>query len=109
MSSPSLATPNYVNPESIAHRVIVVSILGAVITIPICSMRIYTKRTILKSFGWDDCKSLTVAPLDEVRCADWALDAIILATVRLRYGLIVCPADRSTVLSFWIFHIDLLS
>lgn len=48
-------------PESIAHRVIIVSTLGAVIAIPICLVRLYTKRVILRTLGWDDCKHLSRA------------------------------------------------
>lgn len=59
MPAPPGTVVNFDNPESIAHRVIVISVLGAVIAIPICLVRLYTKRTILRNFGWDDCEQLT--------------------------------------------------
>jgi hypothetical protein len=34
----------------------VISVLGAAIAIPICLLRLYTKRRILRNFGLDDCK-----------------------------------------------------
>ncbi|UPX19597.1 uncharacterized protein EKO05_0009855 [Ascochyta rabiei] len=54
MPPPPGVVSNFNDPESIAHRVIVVSVLGAVITIPICLVRLYTKHRILRNFGWDD-------------------------------------------------------
>jgi hypothetical protein len=56
MPPPPGVTPNFDNPESIAHRVVVISVLGAAIAIPICLLRLYTKRRILRNFGLDDCK-----------------------------------------------------
>jgi hypothetical protein len=58
MPAPPGVIANFDNPESIAHRVIIISALGAVIAIPICLVRLYTKRAILRTFGWDDCKLL---------------------------------------------------
>lgn len=58
MPAPPGVIANFDNPESIAHRVIIVSGLGAVIAIPICLVRLYTKRTILRTFGWDDCEQI---------------------------------------------------
>lgn len=57
---PPGVVPNFDNPESIAHRVIIISVLGAVIGIPLCLIRLYTKRRILRNFGWDDCKKFLV-------------------------------------------------
>lgn len=62
MPPPPGVTPNFDNPESIAHRVIIVSVLGAVITIPICAIRLYTKRFILENVGWEDY-SIVIATL----------------------------------------------
>ncbi|KAF2131230.1 hypothetical protein P153DRAFT_287580 [Dothidotthia symphoricarpi CBS 119687] len=62
MPPPPGVTPNFDNPESIAHRVIIVSVLGAAITIPICLIRLYTKRYILRNVGWDDY-SIVVATI----------------------------------------------
>jgi hypothetical protein len=56
MPAPPGLIANFDNPESIAHRVIIISVLGAVIAIPICLVRLYTKRAILRTFGWDDCE-----------------------------------------------------
>jgi len=42
--------------ESIAYRVIIASVLGPVIAIPLCIVRLYTKRYILRNTGYDDCK-----------------------------------------------------
>lgn len=56
MPPPAGVIANFDDPESIAHRVIIVSVLGAVIAIPICFVRLYTKRAILRTFGWDDCE-----------------------------------------------------
>ncbi|KAL1596133.1 hypothetical protein SLS59_008124 [Nothophoma quercina] len=54
MPAPPGVAANFDNPESIAHRVIIISVLGAVFAIPICLVRLYTKRRILRNFGWDD-------------------------------------------------------
>ncbi|KAH6637376.1 hypothetical protein C7974DRAFT_140301 [Boeremia exigua] len=54
MPTPPGVVANFDNPESIAHRAVVVSVLGAAIAIPICLIRMYTKRCILKNLGWDD-------------------------------------------------------
>lgn len=56
MPAPPDVTPNFENPESIAYRVIVASVLGPVITIPICLLRLYTKRCILRLVSYDDRK-----------------------------------------------------
>ncbi|KAF2676341.1 hypothetical protein K458DRAFT_239429, partial [Lentithecium fluviatile CBS 122367] len=40
--------------ESIAYRVIIASVIGPVITIPICVLRLYTKRYLLRLIGFDD-------------------------------------------------------
>ncbi|KAF2177982.1 hypothetical protein K469DRAFT_601172 [Zopfia rhizophila CBS 207.26] len=45
---PPGVTPNFDRPESIAYRVIFAFVLGPVITIPICLLRLYTKRCILR-------------------------------------------------------------
>lgn len=55
MPPPSGVVANFDHPESIAHRVIIVSVLGAVIALPICLVRLYTKRYILRNLDWDDC------------------------------------------------------
>ncbi|KAF1835918.1 hypothetical protein BDW02DRAFT_264401 [Decorospora gaudefroyi] len=47
-------TPNFKDPESIASRLIIASVVGPVITIPLCIVRFYTKRYILRNTGWDD-------------------------------------------------------
>ncbi|EDU48056.1 conserved hypothetical protein [Pyrenophora tritici-repentis Pt-1C-BFP] len=44
--------------ESIAYRVIIASVLGPVVAIPLCVVRLYTKRYILRNTGYDDCKQL---------------------------------------------------
>lgn len=54
MPPPPGVTPNFDNPESIAHRVIIASVLGPVIAIPFCLLRLYTKQWILRQVGWDD-------------------------------------------------------
>ncbi|KAH9863557.1 hypothetical protein J1614_009489 [Plenodomus biglobosus] len=55
MPPPPGVVPNFDNPtESIADRVIIVAVVGAVLTIPICLVRLYTKRFILRNVGWDD-------------------------------------------------------
>lgn len=56
MPAPPGVIANFDDPESIAHRVIIISVLGAAVAIPICSVRLYTKRRILQNFGWDDCE-----------------------------------------------------
>lgn len=56
MPPPPGVTPNFDDPESIAHRVVAISVLGAAIAIPVCLLRLYTKRRILRNFGWDDCE-----------------------------------------------------
>jgi len=50
-------TPNFENPESIAYRVIIVAVIGPLLTIPICALRLYTKRNFLRAVGLDDCGS----------------------------------------------------
>ncbi|KAF2820097.1 hypothetical protein CC86DRAFT_374790 [Ophiobolus disseminans] len=52
--APFGVTPNFANPESIAYRVIIACILGPAIAIPICIIRLYTKRYILRNTGYDD-------------------------------------------------------
>ncbi|KAF2853633.1 hypothetical protein T440DRAFT_312956 [Plenodomus tracheiphilus IPT5] len=55
MPPPPGVVPNFDNPtESIAHRVIIVAVIGAVLTIPLCLTRLYTKHFILRNVGWDD-------------------------------------------------------
>ena len=56
MPPPPGVIANFDSPESIAHRVIIIAVLGAVIAIPVCLVRLYTKRAILRTFGWDDCE-----------------------------------------------------
>lgn len=51
---PPGVVPNFVNPESIAYRVVIASVLGPTIAIPICAVRLYTRRYILQSVGYDD-------------------------------------------------------
>ncbi|KAH8728278.1 hypothetical protein GQ44DRAFT_702086 [Phaeosphaeriaceae sp. PMI808] len=51
---PPGVSSNFQNPESIAYRVIIVSVLGPIIAIPICILRLYTKRYILQNTGYDD-------------------------------------------------------
>ncbi|USP75496.1 hypothetical protein yc1106_02770 [Curvularia clavata] len=46
----SMSTPG----ESIAYRVIIVSVLGPVLAIPLCAIRVYTKLRILRNTGYDD-------------------------------------------------------
>lgn len=48
--------PNFENPESIAYRVMIIAVFGPVIAIPVCCVRIYTKRCILQNLGFDDCE-----------------------------------------------------
>lgn len=52
---PPGVTPNFINPESIGYRIIVVSVLFPAITIPIVLLRLYTKRYILGVVHPDDC------------------------------------------------------
>jgi hypothetical protein len=40
--------------ESIAYRVIIVSVLGPALAIPLCAIRVYTKLRILRNTGYDD-------------------------------------------------------
>ncbi|KAJ8116400.1 hypothetical protein OPT61_g2171 [Boeremia exigua] len=54
MPAPPGIVANFDHPESIAHRVIIVSVLGAAIATPTCIVRLYTKRHILKNLDWDD-------------------------------------------------------
>ncbi|KAH7067116.1 hypothetical protein FB567DRAFT_259816 [Paraphoma chrysanthemicola] len=54
LPAPPGIEPNFENPESIAYRVIIVAVIGPVIAIPICGLRLYTKRYILRNTGWDD-------------------------------------------------------
>lgn len=53
---PPGAIPKFHDPESIAYRVIIVSVLGPVVAIPLCVLRLYTKRYILRNTGYDDCE-----------------------------------------------------
>jgi hypothetical protein len=78
---PSPITPNFATPESIAYRVIVASVLGPVIAIPICAIRLYTKRYILRNTGYDDCESDYTST--SVHIAHNVIDAIVLATVSI--------------------------
>ncbi|ORY09604.1 hypothetical protein BCR34DRAFT_368527 [Clohesyomyces aquaticus] len=48
------ALPHDGKPESIAYRVIIVAAVGPAITIPICLLRFYTKRSILRLVTIDD-------------------------------------------------------
>ncbi|CAA9960528.1 hypothetical protein PTMSG1_03930 [Pyrenophora teres f. maculata] len=48
--------------ESIAYRVIIASVLGPVVAIPLCVVRLYTKRYILRNTGYDDY-AITIATL----------------------------------------------
>jgi hypothetical protein len=78
---PPGVTPNFHNPESIAYRVIVASVLGPVVAIPLCILRLYSKRYVLRNTGYDDCEyDVERAYLVQ---ADVLLDAIALATVGL--------------------------
>jgi len=77
---PPGVTPNFTNPESIAYRIIIASVLGPVITIPICIVRLYTKKYILRNVGYDDCETKYI--FVSMVHADHVLDAIVLATVR---------------------------
>lgn len=45
--------------ESIAYRVIIPSVLGPVVALPLCGIRMYTKLYILRNTGYDDCKQST--------------------------------------------------
>jgi hypothetical protein len=56
VSPPPGIVPNFDNPESIAYRLIVVSVVGPVVTIPMCGLRLYTNRRILRLEIWDDCE-----------------------------------------------------
>jgi hypothetical protein len=55
---PPGVTPNFTNPDSIGYQLIVVNVLLPAITIPLCALRLYTKRYILKTVHLDDCMSL---------------------------------------------------
>src|SRR5438874_1454960 len=84
---PPGVTPNFDNPESIAYRVILASLLGPIIAIPICLVRLYTKRYILRLVTNDDCESLSIQQF-----LSWliiAVDCITLATVCMNYH--ICP------------------
>jgi hypothetical protein len=52
---PPGVVPNFANPESIGYRFILVSVLFPTIAIPICGLRLYTKRYILRAINLDDC------------------------------------------------------
>ena len=52
-------TPNFVNPQSIGYRLIIVAAICPAITLTFLSLRIYTKRWILRQFLLDDCKLIS--------------------------------------------------
>ncbi|KAH7339211.1 hypothetical protein BKA66DRAFT_544228 [Pyrenochaeta sp. MPI-SDFR-AT-0127] len=51
---PPGVSPNFHDPKSIAYRVIIASVLGPVVAIPLCVLRLYTKRYVLRNTGYDD-------------------------------------------------------
>ena len=73
--------PNFNNPESIASYLILPSVLGAAIAIPVCSIRLYTKRSILKLVSYDDCKPSMLPLFCRRRLMAFSVDAIVVATV----------------------------
>jgi hypothetical protein len=55
--SPPGVVPNFMNPESIASRVVLAAALSPVFTIPIVLLRLYTSHFIIKCWHLDDCRS----------------------------------------------------
>lgn len=48
--------PNFTNPQSIGYRLIIAAVIFPAIALIFLSLRIYTKRWILKQLLLDDCK-----------------------------------------------------
>ncbi|XPS91107.1 hypothetical protein M3J09_000530 [Ascochyta lentis] len=90
MPPPPGVVPNFDDPESIAHRVIIVSVLGAVITLPICVVRLYTKQQILRNFGWDDYSIM----LATIFALGFSVYVGYQTTNCLDIHIWDCPADR---------------
>ncbi|KAH7335631.1 hypothetical protein BKA66DRAFT_479958 [Pyrenochaeta sp. MPI-SDFR-AT-0127] len=90
MPPPPGVTPNFDNPESITHRVIIASVLGPVITIPICLVRLYTKRCILRRVGYDDYAIILATLL----ALGFSVLAGIQTTNGLGYHIWDVPADK---------------
>lgn len=51
---PAGVTPNFDHPDSIGHRVLLVAVICPAIAIPICLLRLYTKRVIIKRLDPED-------------------------------------------------------
>jgi len=54
---PPGVTPNFVNPDTIAYRIILIAALCPAIAIPIWLLRLYTARFIVCRLHLDDCKT----------------------------------------------------
>ena len=63
--------PNFVDPESLRTPVIAINVIFLVLATLAVVMRVYTKRTIARAVGWDDCKCLRLGVekyADKHRC-----------------------------------------
>ena len=49
--------PNFVNPPSYANALVTVNAVFLTLMLITLALRLYTKGVLLKSLGWDDCKS----------------------------------------------------
>lgn len=56
-TAPNGTTSNLINPPSIGYRQTATNIVVLVIMIVIVMLRLYTRAFIVKSIGYDDCKS----------------------------------------------------
>lgn len=53
--APSGITPNFVNPDSIAYRLIIIAVVFPALSLALLSARIYTKRFLVRSVDLADC------------------------------------------------------
>lgn len=55
-SPPPGVTPNFINPESQGHLVVIVAAITLTFAVLAVLMRIYTRALIVRRLGWDDCE-----------------------------------------------------
>jgi hypothetical protein len=51
-------TPNFKNPESKVHRIIIVAVVFPVLCLPFLSARLWSAAFVIKRWHYDDCKLL---------------------------------------------------
>lgn len=64
---PEDVTPNFVNPDSIAYRIIIVAVFFPVLTLIFLGIRLWAASFILKRWRFDDCElRMNLLPMEPV-------------------------------------------